>query len=130
MRWLGIQKEYKSVKFSLKFFLPLKYLLREKQQIWPLWGGANFELYLRHSLPLSCTYRALHRFGQAKMCNGGSVLGLSLFLLLPQLPLKKNGKHCNEIQMTHLESATLEGVDKDIVKQMLCKSSTISIVCR
>jgi len=30
-------------------------------------------------------YRAFHRFGQAKICNGGSALGSSQFLLLPQL---------------------------------------------
>ncbi len=34
------------------------------------------------------SYRAFHRFGQAKLGNGGSVLGSSQFTLLPQLPLK------------------------------------------
>jgi len=34
------------------------------------------------------TYRAFHRFGQAKVIDGGSVLGLSQFSILPQLPLK------------------------------------------
>jgi hypothetical protein len=33
-------------------------------------------------------YRAFHRFGQAKFPDGGSFLGSSQFLLLPQLPLK------------------------------------------
>ena len=33
-------------------------------------------------------YRAFHRFGQAKICNGGLALGSSEFLLLPQLPQK------------------------------------------
>jgi len=32
------------------------------------------------------TYRAFHRFGQAKFPDGGSVLGLSQFSVLPQLP--------------------------------------------
>jgi len=34
------------------------------------------------------TYRAFHGFGQAKFAYGGSVLGSSQFVLLPQLPLK------------------------------------------
>jgi hypothetical protein len=34
------------------------------------------------------TYRAFHRFGQAKFPDGGSVLGSSQFSILPQLPLK------------------------------------------
>jgi len=29
-----------------------------------------------------------HGFDQAKVANGGSILGLSQFTLLPQLPLK------------------------------------------
>jgi len=33
-------------------------------------------------------YRAFHGFGQAKFAYGGSILGLSQFTLLPQLPLK------------------------------------------
>jgi hypothetical protein len=33
-------------------------------------------------------HRAFHRFGQAKFPNGGSVLGLSQFSILPQLPQK------------------------------------------
>jgi len=33
-------------------------------------------------------YRAFHRFGQAKFPDGGSILGSSQFLILPQLPLK------------------------------------------
>jgi hypothetical protein len=33
-------------------------------------------------------YRAFHRIGQAKFPDGGSVLGLSQFSMLPQLPLK------------------------------------------
>jgi len=34
------------------------------------------------------SYRAFHRFGQAKIANGGLVLGSSQFSLLPQLPYK------------------------------------------
>jgi len=34
------------------------------------------------------TYRAFHRFGQAKFPDGGSVLGWSQFSVLPQLPPK------------------------------------------
>jgi hypothetical protein len=33
-------------------------------------------------------YRPFHQFGQAKFPDGGSVLGLSQFLILRQLPLK------------------------------------------
>jgi hypothetical protein len=33
-------------------------------------------------------YRVFHRFRQVKFDNGGSVLSLSQFLLLPQLPQK------------------------------------------
>ncbi len=33
--------------------------------------------------------RVFHRFGQARFAHGGSILGLSQFTLLPQLPLKK-----------------------------------------
>jgi hypothetical protein len=33
-------------------------------------------------------YRAFNRFGQAKFPDGGLVLGLSQFSILPQLPLK------------------------------------------
>jgi hypothetical protein len=33
-------------------------------------------------------YRAFHRFGQAKLADGGLILGSSQFLVLPQLPLK------------------------------------------
>jgi len=33
-------------------------------------------------------YRAFHGFGQAKFLDGGSVLGLSQFSMLLQLPLK------------------------------------------
>jgi hypothetical protein len=33
-------------------------------------------------------YRAFRGFGQAKFSNGGSVLGLSQFTQMPQLPLK------------------------------------------
>jgi len=33
-------------------------------------------------------YRAFHRFGLAKFPDGGSVLGSSLFSILPQLPPK------------------------------------------
>ena len=32
------------------------------------------------------SYRAFHRFGQAKIANGGLVLGSSQFMLLPHLP--------------------------------------------
>ncbi len=37
-----------------------------------------------------CTfsYRAFHRFGQAKFPDGGSILGSSQFSILPQLPPK------------------------------------------
>jgi hypothetical protein len=35
------------------------------------------------------TYIVFHRFGPAKFAYGGSILGLSQFTLLPQLPLKK-----------------------------------------
>jgi len=34
------------------------------------------------------SYRAFHRFGQAKIAHGGLALGSSQFLLLPQLPQK------------------------------------------
>jgi len=34
------------------------------------------------------TYRAIHRFGQAKFAFGGLILGLSQFTQLPQMPLK------------------------------------------
>jgi len=34
------------------------------------------------------SYRAFHRLRQAKFPNGGLVLGLSQFSILPQLPLK------------------------------------------
>jgi len=37
---------------------------------------------------VSSTYRAFHRFGQAKFPYGDSVLGSSQFTLLPKLPLK------------------------------------------
>jgi len=40
------------------------------------------------SLMLCRLYRAFHRFGQAKLPYGGSVLGSSQILILPQLPLK------------------------------------------
>ena len=33
-------------------------------------------------------YRAFHSFRQAKIANGGLILGLSRFSLLPQLPYK------------------------------------------
>jgi len=33
-------------------------------------------------------HRAFHRFGQAKYPDGGLVLGLSQFSVLPQLPQK------------------------------------------
>jgi len=33
-------------------------------------------------------YRAFQGFGQAKFAYGGSILGVSQFKLLPQLPLK------------------------------------------
>ena len=36
----------------------------------------------------SISYRVFHRFGHAKFSYGGPVLGLSKFLLLPQLPQK------------------------------------------
>jgi len=36
----------------------------------------------------SKSYRAFDEFGQAKFAYDGSVLGLSQFTLLPQLPLK------------------------------------------
>jgi len=33
-------------------------------------------------------YRAFHRFGQAKFLDGGLVLALSQFSILPQVPTK------------------------------------------
>ena len=39
-------------------------------------------------LILLSVYRAFHEFGQAKFSNGSSVLGLSQFSILPQLPPK------------------------------------------
>ena len=40
------------------------------------------------AMSLNDSYRAFHRFGQAKFAYGGPVLGSSQFLLLPQLPQK------------------------------------------
>jgi len=37
---------------------------------------------------LTSFHRAFHGFGQAKLHNGGSVLGSSQFLILPQLSQK------------------------------------------
>jgi len=34
------------------------------------------------------SYRAFRKFGQAKFPDGGLILGLSQFSILPQLPLK------------------------------------------
>jgi len=34
------------------------------------------------------SYRVFHGFGQAKFADGGSILGSSQFMQLPQLPLK------------------------------------------
>ena len=34
------------------------------------------------------SYRAFHRFGQAKFPNGGLILGSSQFSIVPQLPPK------------------------------------------
>jgi len=42
-------------------------------------------------------YREFHRLGQAKFPNGGSILGLSQFSILPQLP-QKNDAQFNEIE--------------------------------
>jgi len=39
---------------------------------------------------LGFRYKAFHRFEQAKFAHGGSILGSSQFLLMPQLPLKQN----------------------------------------
>jgi hypothetical protein len=33
-------------------------------------------------------YRVFHKFGKAKLADGGSILGYSQFTKLPQLPLK------------------------------------------
>jgi len=41
---------------------------------------------------LLTTYRAFHRFGQAKFPDGGSVLGSSQFSVLPQLPQKNDAQ--------------------------------------
>ena len=57
-------------------------------------------------LPKMLLYRAFHRFGQAKFVYGGPVLGLSQFLLLPQLPQNdarfKSG--LNKLKNNHLAS--------------------------
>jgi len=39
-------------------------------------------------LNIVVNYRAFHGFGQARFDDGGSILGLSQFALLPRLPLK------------------------------------------
>jgi hypothetical protein len=49
---------------------------------------ARGTLSIRRKKSASHQYRAFHGFGQAKFPNGGSVLGLSQFLKLPQLHLK------------------------------------------
>ena len=38
------------------------------------------------------SYRAFHRFVQAKFAYGGPILGSSWVLLLPQLPVKNNAR--------------------------------------
>jgi len=52
-------------------------------------------------------YRVFHRFGQAEFAYGGSILGLSQFTQLPQLPQKmthnlKKGQ--NQLENNHLAS--------------------------
>jgi hypothetical protein len=37
-------------------------------------------------------YRVFHGFWQAKLADGGTILGSSQFTLLPQLPLKKGAQ--------------------------------------
>jgi len=46
-------------------------------------------VYIGVKIEIFCyCYRVFHRFGQAKIPDGGSVLGSSQFSILPQLPLK------------------------------------------
>jgi hypothetical protein len=47
----------------------------------------QYIVIFKNILSLS-SYRAFHGFGQAKYAYGGSILGLSQFTLLPQLPPK------------------------------------------
>jgi len=49
-----------------------------------LWSGVLNEVLMC----INYYYRAFHGFGQAKFSNGGSVLSLSQFSILPQLPQK------------------------------------------
>ncbi len=56
-------------------------------QIWPFnffWTWQPCQV--SHTEPKS--YKAFHRFGQAKLAYSGSILGSSQFTLLPQLPPK------------------------------------------
>jgi len=46
--------------------------------------------------------RLFHGFGQGKFAYGGLILGLSQFLLLPQLPLKKWLKPTRNNHLTSL----------------------------
>jgi len=48
---------------------------------WRIYIGWSF-------VTASLSYRAVHGFGQAKLPDGGSVLGLRQFSILPQLPQK------------------------------------------
>ena len=51
----------------------------------------SFKYWKKHYLTFFSVcdmYRAFHSFGQAKIVNGGFVLGLSQFPVLPQLPYK------------------------------------------
>ncbi len=48
--------------------------------------GVFSHLHTRLFSYVTTNYRAFHRFKQAKFSDGGSVLGLSQFSKLPQLP--------------------------------------------
>ncbi len=52
----------------------------------------NDSLHDLHFTITQSQHRAFHRFEQAKFAYGGSVLGLSQFTLLPQMPLKMISK--------------------------------------
>ena len=54
---------------------------------------SNLVTLITYTLPDQhhCTkklYRAFHRFGLTKFAHGGLVLGLSQFLILPEMPQK------------------------------------------
>ena len=62
-------------------------------------------------------YRAFHRFGRAKIRNGGKALGSSPFLLLPQVPPK-----------TMLASKVVKIDSKKVISLCYAKSVTHSVV--